>query len=204
MASVSLVPVKPCARRLSAISLLFSANSPRVTISPFTLAAISSTTRTGCVWAEAAPTAAPQSTTNFQNIMRSPSYQLPAVTGAARPILRDQQYPCHIRQPHVPHSFPSPPWAGSVRQFRFGTLGRRRVKENGEDVPRVFSRSTRTVARRNQGDGVAEKHSPDCPLSCRPPRTLRPQSERMCPRSEEHTSELQSPCNLVCRLLLEK
>src|SRR2546426_6737039 len=24
------------------------------------------------------------------------------------------------------------------------------------------------------------------------------------PRSEEHTSELQSPCNLVCRLLLKK
>src|SRR5256885_11624679 len=27
---------------------------------------------------------------------------------------------------------------------------------------------------------------------------------RLCERSEEHTSELQSPCNLVCRLLLEK
>src|SRR2546426_8531660 len=27
---------------------------------------------------------------------------------------------------------------------------------------------------------------------------------RRPPRSEEHTSELQSPCNLVCRLLLEK
>src|SRR2546426_5267551 len=27
---------------------------------------------------------------------------------------------------------------------------------------------------------------------------------RHSPRSEEHTSELQSPCNLVCRLLLEK
>src|SRR5256885_7551177 len=27
---------------------------------------------------------------------------------------------------------------------------------------------------------------------------------RMSYRSEEHTSELQSPCNLVCRLLLEK
>src|SRR5688500_19367198 len=27
---------------------------------------------------------------------------------------------------------------------------------------------------------------------------------RVQPRSEEHTSELQSPCNLVCRLLLEK
>src|SRR5256885_12715186 len=29
-----------------------------------------------------------------------------------------------------------------------------------------------------------------------------PDRERV--RSEEHTSELQSPCNLVCRLLLEK
>src|SRR5256885_11698313 len=28
--------------------------------------------------------------------------------------------------------------------------------------------------------------------------------KRRIPRSEEHTSELQSPCNLVCRLLLEK
>src|SRR5256885_10043292 len=27
---------------------------------------------------------------------------------------------------------------------------------------------------------------------------------QMLSRSEEHTSELQSPCNLVCRLLLEK
>src|SRR2546426_4809764 len=27
---------------------------------------------------------------------------------------------------------------------------------------------------------------------------------RAAVRSEEHTSELQSPCNLVCRLLLEK
>src|SRR5256885_9015194 len=28
--------------------------------------------------------------------------------------------------------------------------------------------------------------------------------QRFGDRSEEHTSELQSPCNLVCRLLLEK
>src|SRR5205807_6523793 len=33
------------------------------------------------------------------------------------------------------------------------------------------------------------------------PRALR---SALCARSEEHTSELQSPCNLVCRLLLEK
>src|SRR5256885_8710377 len=30
------------------------------------------------------------------------------------------------------------------------------------------------------------------------------QIDRLADRSEEHTSELQSPCNLVCRLLLEK
>src|SRR2546426_9878903 len=33
-------------------------------------------------------------------------------------------------------------------------------------------------------------------------RASRPRTGRT--RSEEHTSELQSPCNLVCRLLLEK
>src|SRR5256885_13086322 len=36
------------------------------------------------------------------------------------------------------------------------------------------------------------------------PRKLRPERQSPQPRSEEHTSELQSPCNLVCRLLLEK
>src|SRR2546426_6566441 len=29
-------------------------------------------------------------------------------------------------------------------------------------------------------------------------------ADELVGRSEEHTSELQSPCNLVCRLLLEK
>src|SRR2546426_5347575 len=31
-----------------------------------------------------------------------------------------------------------------------------------------------------------------------------PSARQVAARSEEHTSELQSPCNLVCRLLLEK
>src|SRR5256885_9250557 len=30
------------------------------------------------------------------------------------------------------------------------------------------------------------------------------QGQRLAGRSEEHTSELQSPCNIVCRLLLDK
>src|SRR5256885_11864411 len=36
------------------------------------------------------------------------------------------------------------------------------------------------------------------------PSLLAPSGHAAPPRSEEHTSELQSPCNLVCRLLLEK
>src|SRR5207244_11738751 len=43
--------------------------------------------------------------------------------------------------------------------------------------------------------------------STRPPAAYRPKRQRPRPgsfRSEEHTSELQSPDHLVCRLLLEK
>src|SRR5688500_19210690 len=36
------------------------------------------------------------------------------------------------------------------------------------------------------------------------PVRLPPPRQPSADRSEEHTSELQSPCNLVCRLLLEK
>src|SRR2546426_8551906 len=39
---------------------------------------------------------------------------------------------------------------------------------------------------------------------CGVPGNGYPYRDRFIRRSEEHTSELQSPCNLVCRLLLEK
>src|SRR2546426_7034948 len=42
-----------------------------------------------------------------------------------------------------------------------------------------------------------------CPHPRRPRRRA-PAARTPAHRSEEHTSELQSPCNLVCRLLLEK
>src|SRR2546426_9271473 len=42
-----------------------------------------------------------------------------------------------------------------------------------------------------------------CRACCTPPCCAR-LTRRRGSRSEEHTSELQSPCNLVCRLLLEK
>src|SRR5256885_5950151 len=38
----------------------------------------------------------------------------------------------------------------------------------------------------------------------RQPSPRRARTKKRSGRSEEHTSELQSPCNLVCRLLLEK
>src|SRR2546426_8114319 len=50
---------------------------------------------------------------------------------------------------------------------------------------------TRYAMRRTQAEGVYPDSTP---------RTLTAWADR----SEEHTSELQSPCNLVCRLLLEK
>src|SRR5256885_5397272 len=41
-------------------------------------------------------------------------------------------------------------------------------------------------------------------VSTRSPMTSAASADPANARSEEHTSELQSPCNLVCRLLLEK
>src|SRR5256885_15238063 len=51
------------------------------------------------------------------------------------------------------------------------------------------------------GQGVPGKRRPENAAEERiPPLQRRAKKDR----SEEHTSELQSPCNLVCRLLLEK
>src|SRR2546426_7139053 len=52
-----------------------------------------------------------------------------------------------------------------------------------------------------------ESGRPDEPLgerSCLSQKRRSLTARLIRPRSEEHTSELQSPCNLVCRLLLEK
>src|SRR3989454_7849305 len=46
----------------------------------------------------------------------------------------------------------------------------------------------------------ARRHRLHGPRAVRAEHASRPEARR----SEEHTSELQSPCNLVCRLLLEK
>src|SRR5256885_8077487 len=53
------------------------------------------------------------------------------------------------------------------------------------------------------GAGGAALRGGRCALGVRRRGRLFPRWSQ-CRRSEEHTSELQSPCNLVCRLLLEK
>src|SRR5256885_11193662 len=55
-------------------------------------------------------------------------------------------------------------------------------------------------ARRARDPGRLQQGTGDLPLRPRHHAALL----RRALRSEEHTSELQSPCNLVCRLLLEK
>src|SRR2546426_9355751 len=56
-----------------------------------------------------------------------------------------------------------------------------------------------TLFRSPQGGSLSYHHSHDITLS-----SPKSHADPDFVRSEEHTSELQSPCNLVCRLLLEK
>src|SRR2546426_7744741 len=61
----------------------------------------------------------------------------------------------------------------------------------------------RSMAETIRREGAAAALQIDAPVVGRV--ALRPLGSPQDPeRSEEHTSELQSPCNLVCRLLLEK
>src|SRR5256885_10719204 len=58
-----------------------------------------------------------------------------------------------------------------------------------------------TLFRSATGRAPRQRQGP-CDQTCRHRRSH--DFTLLLPRSEEHTSELQSPCNLVCRLLLEK
>src|SRR2546430_8830343 len=77
--------------------------------------------------------------------------------------------------------------------FPYTTLFR--SPEAAEDLPadRIVPVAERTPA----GDRVGAEGATPQHLVCRP-------EEHLGVRSEEHTSELQSQSNLVCRLLLEK
>src|SRR2546430_9809334 len=86
--------------------------------------------------------------------------------------------------------------------FPYTTLFRSRIRS----APGLCSNGTSTLSpRRSKGPAARSRSSPAMPLW--PPSELR-QPRRITSnghcRSEEHTSELQSQSNIVCRLLLEK
>src|SRR5256885_4035279 len=54
------------------------------------------------------------------------------------------------------------------------------------------------------GDAPGERLGAGCDAVAQRVHAFSPRACQQQGRSEEHTSELQSPCNLVCRLLLEK
>src|SRR5690348_17421513 len=75
--------------------------------------------------------------------------------------------------------------------------------------PTLFPYTTlfRSLAAGQRGCGLTEAHvtEPDVDERLQPARDRRLVGEELDRlRSEEHTSELQSPVHLVCRLLLEK
>src|SRR5256885_12133831 len=91
-----------------------------------------------------------------------------------------------IRRPPRSTLFPYTTLFRSGRRRRAGNR-QRGCRGRGLDHPRTG----KSAATERQGEEGAQR---DASL----------ERGRHRPRSEEHTSELQSPCNLVCRLLLEK
>src|SRR2546426_6363963 len=65
-------------------------------------------------------------------------------------------------------------------------------------------RSTSRVPVLSSGCRCGRSRSPAASRRCASTTPAAARRRRARSRSEEHTSELQSPCNLVCRLLLEK
>src|SRR5688500_19081410 len=92
---------------------------------------------------------------------------------------------------------------GSVALVLNSRLCIKRVRPMAPATPITIPKTVNFIPRPTMSLKTSRAVAPNAirtPISC----------VRVCtrnaitPRSEEHTSELQSPCNLVCRLLLEK
>src|SRR5256885_13141214 len=95
-----------------------------------------------------------------------------------------------IRRPPRSTLFPYTTLFRSARVFRGTARATVHLRQKASQLAlRVAS-----GASKRRGDGLAG----------RPISQLIGAGRALSDRSEEHTSELQSPCNLVCRLLLEK
>src|SRR2546426_2972254 len=109
--------------------------------------------------------------------------------------------PIHDDDPELPHRLAIPPVGDDdplLPRPRQVEDPERRVPALVRDVGDMTA-VARPARRRGVELAVGEgKHVP--PVGGHEPQLIPLAAER----SEEHTSELQSPCNLVCRLLLEK
>src|SRR5256885_9940219 len=100
-----------------------------------------------------------------------------------------------------------------------GLFTREETKVLTDEVPRLYAQRRPENVREKGSDAVrtnfaAHMYSTPFAKLARHPRMVEPIMQLFSEelymhqfkinRSEEHTSELQSPCNLVCRLLLEK
>src|SRR5256885_5557926 len=88
--------------------------------------------------------------------------------------------------------------------FPYTTLFRSVANESGAGVTRVsldhqipVANAILTVENEDQAWARVDEKARDA-------ARVAVEMANLMERSEEHTSELQSPCNLVCRLLLEK
>src|SRR2546426_1987769 len=108
-------------------------------------------------------------------------FQLPIRSGArviaSRGALQVRRAGLGVRQKVCPTSYMSCGSAGGLEHLARRSRGAKRFRAN-------YWCATNDARYRDSRGDVA--------------------SSGACGRSEEHTSELQSPCNLVCRLLLEK
>src|SRR3989454_6133815 len=86
--------------------------------------------------------------------------------------------------------------------FPYTTLFRSAPLDAGVQVGAVRHRLGSFFSYWRSQDGLRNAGTPK--RSYAAPGAVRKTMQDIMPRSEEHTSELQSPCNLVCRLLLEK
>src|SRR5256885_7328615 len=93
-----------------------------------------------------------------------------------------------IRRPPSSTLFPSPPLFRSLYAFEHARPGDIFVQKAPATTVGDLAQALRELLNRNNEIKIiGTRHG-----------------EKLYERSEEHTSELQSPCNLVCRLLLEK
>src|SRR5256885_6900484 len=108
--------------------------------------------------------------------------------------LRGAEFGCFFFSSRRRHTRLQGDWSSDVCSSDLGRQGLRRARRR----PALYREGSHRPLRRE----ARELHGAEIRAVRRRPAEDR-QRQDQTTRSEEHTSELQSPCNLVCRLLLD-